>query len=104
MRKIPIAEAEAGQVVSKPIVTSAGVVLVQPGTALTPELVQRLNGLSVDALWVEGHDPNAKPVEQALIELEQRFVGHEGNRLMMDLKEIVAARLRQAAGEPDGQG
>jgi hypothetical protein len=103
MRKISLEEAQPGQMVTRPISSAAGVVLVQPGTALTPELLNRLRNLSIDTIWVEGLDPNAKPVEQVLQELDQRFAGHENDRLMMELKEIIAAGFRPpAAGGQNG--
>ncbi len=99
MRKLPLGEIEAGSVVARPVVTGTGVVLVRPGSPLTPELLARLDALHIDAVWLEGSSPDAKPLEVLLGELEARFAGHEGDDLMSDLKAVVAARLRQEAGE-----
>jgi hypothetical protein len=72
---------------------------------LSAELIGRLKNLAVDALWVEGQDPNARPVEELIEELNRRFAGHEQDRLMMELKAIVAAGFERAEVDGrDGQG
>lgn len=100
MRKLPLTEVAAGSIVARPVVAGSGVILVRPGTELTPELLARLDALHVDAIWLEGSSPDAKPVEQLLAELDTRFMGHEEDDLMTELKAVVAARLRrQEAGD-----
>lgn len=101
MRRVTIDEAQPDQVVSRPVTSAAGVVFVQPGTVLTTELIGRLRNLAVDALWVEGQDPNARPARELLEELDRRFAGHEQDRLMMELKAIVAAGFERTG--VDGQ-
>lgn len=101
MRRLPLTEIAAGSVVARPVLTGSGVVLVRPGTELTAELIARLDALHVDSVWLEGASPDAKPVEQLLLELDERFTGHEQDALMMDLKAVVAARLRRLDGGGD---
>ncbi len=99
MKRLSILEAKAGNVVARPVVAGSGVVLVRPGTPLTGELLGRLQSLGIDTLCVEGASPDAKPLDEILQALEQRFAGHEQNALMMELKAVVAARLTRGAAE-----
>jgi hypothetical protein len=99
MKRVSIPDAQAGEIVARPVVTSNGVVLVQPGTPLSAELLARLDDLGIDTICLEGPSPDAKPLDEILQALEQRFAGHEQNTLMMELKALVAARLTRGASE-----
>lgn len=99
MKKLSILEAKAGDVVARPVSTASGVVLVRPGTALTGELLGRLESLGIDTVCVEGPSADARPLDEILQALEERFAGHEQNALMMELKAVVAARLTRGAAE-----
>ena len=99
MKKVSIDEAEAGEIVARPVVTTGGVVLVRPGTQVSAELLARLDALGIDTICLEGPSPDAKPLDELMQALERRFAGHEQNPLMMELKAVVAARLAQGAGE-----
>jgi hypothetical protein len=95
MKKLPLGKVSPGEVVARPVSTSNGVVLVQPGTALTPEMVRRLEGLGIESIWLEGAAADARTPEELLAELDDRFAGHEGSELMMALKALVRTRLVQ---------
>lgn len=97
MKKVPITEVEPGQVVARPVAASSGMVMVQPGAVLTAEIIGRLLNLGVDTIWLEGAASDAKSIEVVLQELEQRFVGHEHDELMMEIKAAVASCIRQEA-------
>ncbi len=100
MKKLSIADAEAGQVVARPVATSGGMVMVQAGAELTVEIISRLMDLGIDTVWVEGTAENAKPVEQLLAELDLRFSGHDDDPLMMALKAVVVGCISQGAEQP----
>ena len=85
--------------VGRPVVTPGGVVLMQPGAVLTEDLIARLLNLGVDIVWLQGSGPDAKRVETLLAELDQRFVGHDHDSLMMELKAVIANRIRQGAAD-----
>jgi len=98
MRKLPLSEASPGEVVARPVVTSGGVILVQPGTVLTADILARLADLRVETVCLEGASADARPVEEILQELDRRFAVHEQDDLMMALKAAVAARVVKGAG------
>jgi hypothetical protein len=97
MKKLSITDVEAGQVVARPVATSSGLVMVQPGAELTTEVISRLADLGIDTLWVEGLSEDAKPIEDLLADLDRRFTGHDGDALMMALKAVVADCISQGA-------
>jgi hypothetical protein len=99
MKKILLSEVEPGEVVARPVAASSGMVMVQPGSVLTPDIIARLENLGVDWVWLEGSGEDAKPLEVVLAELDQRFAGHDGDALMMELKAVVAGCIRQGATE-----
>lgn len=99
MRRVAIGEVQPGDIVARPVATTSGVVLVRPGTPLSVELVSRLEGLGIDAIYLEGPSPDAPPLDDLLAALDRRFAGHESSPLMMELKAVVAARLSLGASE-----
>ncbi len=98
MKPQPLDRLAPGQVVAKTITTTGGMVLVRPGTVLTEKAIARLADLGIQSVCVEGPDDAARPLEEQLRELDERFEGHDGDRLMMQLKAIVAGQLRRQAG------
>jgi|WetSurMetagenome_2_1015567.scaffolds.fasta_scaffold158871_3 hypothetical protein len=97
MKKLSITELEPGQVVARPVVTSNGAVMVQPGGDLTAEIIARLAGLGIDVVWVKGVSENSKPLDALIADLDRRFGGHEDDPLMMALKAIVIDCVSQGA-------
>jgi hypothetical protein len=97
MKKLSITEVEATQVVARPVATSGGVVMVQPGAELTAEIIGRLADLGVETVWVEGTAENSKPLDVLIAELDRRFSGHEQDSLMMALKAVVVDCISQGS-------
>lgn len=93
MPKITIEDAQPGQKLLRPAATRAGVILVQPGEELTEPLIERLKSLGVDGVVIEGPPKLDKPLDEAIAEVEQRFVGHEDDPWMMALEQIALRQL-----------
>jgi hypothetical protein len=97
MKKLALKDIAAGEVVARPITTGSGVILVQPGTALTADVLDRLGAFGVEWVWLEGTNPDARPLEELLAELDRRFLGYEDDELMLELKASVGRRIRLGA-------
>jgi hypothetical protein len=95
MKKVPIAQVEPGGVVARPVSTGSGMLMVQAGAVLTGEIIGRLVNLGIDNVWLEGAAEDAVPLDLQLAALDRRFVGHEDNALMLELKAVVARRIQQ---------
>lgn len=97
MPRILLSKAQPGQVLTRPVTTSAGVVMVQAGSPLTPALIERLTNFGVDTVVV-GDDAaqaggDTRSMEERVREVEARFLGHDQDDWMMTLKQIVIAQL-----------
>jgi len=88
-------------VVARPVATSNGLVMVQPRSVLTSEIIARLSNLGIDTVWVEGTSADARPIDAVLADLDRRFTGHEQDPLMMALKAVVAGCISQGATNHD---
>lgn len=96
MRQISVEEAQAGDIVAEPVQDENGRVLLPVGAKLSPAVLSRLKGWGVVNLSVEGDDGEAgKSAEEFLGELDHRFAGHEGDVLMMRIKEVARQHLVQ---------
>jgi hypothetical protein len=104
MPRITLSRAQPGQKLTRPIVTSSGVVMVQAGAELTATLIDRLRGMGIDTVVVaSGDEPSTarRPLHERLAELDERFTGHEQDPWMMQLKDIVARQLAAGPGDAD---
>jgi hypothetical protein len=97
MLRILLSKAQPGQVLARPVTTSAGVVMVQAGSRLTPALIERLTNFGIDTIVVTGDaspaSADARPMEERIREIDARFAGHEQDDWMMTVKQIVIAQL-----------
>ena len=105
MRQVYLSEAQPGDVVAEPVVNDRGMVILPKGAELTKAVIGRLQKMNVVELVVEGEDPNAPPpktLEEQLEELEERFEGLDGNRVMMEIKSIAREHLVARKAESNG--
>ncbi len=96
MARLTIEEVVPGQTASRPVTNANGMVLVQAGTVLTASLIDRLKTLGVASVVVAGADGaghGGSPEEQAAA-IEHRFMGHEGDEIMMKIRDMVLAQLQ----------
>jgi hypothetical protein len=89
---VAIDEVEEGQTLAQGARVGAGAVLASPGTVLSAPLVERLKALGVTELDVRQAGPVLSQAEQ-LEQLELRFIGHDDDDLMIELKELVRSHI-----------
>lgn len=89
---VAIDEVEEGQTLAQGARVGAGAVLAPPGAVLTAPLVERLKALGVTELDIRRAGPVLSQAEQ-LEQLELRFVGHDDDDLMTELKELVRSHI-----------
>jgi len=96
--KIPLEDAVAGQRVARPVATPTGTVLLQAGEVLTSAVIAGLRRKGIDSLMIDGEVTGGVPsAADRLAELDVRFAGHDGNPLMMELKELMVRQIAQGA-------
>ena len=99
MQRILIAQAGPGMVLAKEILNPEGMVLCGAGTALTPALIERLIGMDIVDVTVEGHPvilEGEKTLQEELHEIDVRFQRVEDIAPLMYLKKRIQAKLAAA--------
>ena len=96
MQRILLAQAEPGMILAKEILNPEGLVLCGAGTPLSEALIERLAGMEVVDVTVEGHPVNVegeKTLPEELQEIDLRFSRVEDIAPLMYLKKRIQARL-----------
>lgn len=89
---VAIDEVEEGQTLAQGVRVGTGAVLAQAGTVLSEALMERLKTMGVTKVDIHQTGPLLSPAER-LEQLELRFVGHEDDDLMTELKALVRSQL-----------
>jgi len=96
VQRILLAQAGPGMILAKEILNPEGMVLCGAGTPLSPALIERLSGLDVVDVTVEGHPVNIegeKTLQEELQEIDLRFQRVEDIVPLMYLKKRIKAKL-----------
>ena len=99
MQRILLAQAGPGMTLAKEILNPEGLVLCGAGTALSPALIERLAGMDIVDVTVEGHPVNIegeKTLQEELQEIDLRFHRVEAIPPLMFLKKRIQAKLTAA--------
>lgn len=86
MLKVPVSSLKRGMKLAKPILNEGGMILFGAGTELTDTHIQRLEGMNISTVFIEGSSTPEKSKEEMLSELDARFKKTEGEPLMAMLK------------------
>ena len=101
MQKIPLKRAMPGMKLAKPVVNDRGMTLVGAGTQLTEDTIDRLVGMEVKRITVEGHPIDTgkeeKSLDQMLGELDGRFRKVKDDPLMKKIKNMISEVLKEQA-------
>ena len=64
---------QPGMILSKPVTNANGVVMLAEGTELTASLIDKIDGMDIDAVFVKGASQSGPTLEQMMEELDKRF-------------------------------
>lgn len=96
MQEILTAQAEEGMILGRDVITPEGMVLCGKGTALSPNLIERLKKMEVSHVLVEGRPVEVegeRSLAEELAEVDRRFSRVEDTPPLMYLKKKVKERL-----------
>jgi hypothetical protein len=96
MQQILTAQARAGMVLAKDVLTPEGRILCGKGTELSEALLERLARMEILHITVEGHPVQVegeKPLPEQLREIDRRFQRVEKIAPLMYLKKRIKERL-----------
>ncbi len=103
MQKIALKVAAPGMKLAKPVVNDRGMTLCGAGTVLSQDTIDRLSGMDVKRISVEGHPidtgQEVKSLSQQLEELNARFRRVEADPLMKKIKNTYSKILKEQAEE-----
>jgi len=109
MQKIPLNLAAAEMVLARDIFKNdspTGMPICGKSTVLTDSLINRLQQMGVQSLYVEGHPvwlEGDRSLPEQMIELEKRFSKTLDNRYNAILLEIHRNQLTAAMGDNGGR-
>ena len=101
MRQIFLEDAQPGDEVAQPVKNDRGMVILPKGAKLSVPMIAKMRRMGVLEVVIEGDDPNAPPpktLDELLEDLDFRFEGLEGNKLMMVIKKTAREHLVQRKG------
>ena len=113
MQKIPLSLAKPGMKLAKPITKPNGMPIIAAGVELTESLIDKLGGMGIDKLHVQGDAvaSSASPSER-VARLDHLFRRMEDDEWMMRVKGFLreyftikaAADAAQGVASQNGQG
>ena len=93
MPKLARENLQPGMKLAKPVLGQNGMVLLPEGAELTEKLIERIQGMDVAAIFVEGPSEQTVPLEEALAALDRRFAAVQEKPHMKALKRLVRKHL-----------
>jgi hypothetical protein len=91
--KIALDKLEAGMKLAKPVENSSGMVLLGENTELTIELIDKIKGMSIDSVYIQGVSKPSVPMEDMLSQLDERFIIVENEPHMDVLKRVFKEHI-----------
>ncbi|MBP8695592.1 MAG: hypothetical protein KBH73_03940 [Syntrophobacterales bacterium] len=98
MPKIPVEQLRPGMKLARPLENSSGMVLMAAGTELTEARISKIENMGVDSVYIDGPSRPARPKEELLAALEERFRKVGGNPRMALLKKAVQEHIEAMYG------
>jgi hypothetical protein len=89
MPKIALDRLEAGMKLAKPVENSSGMILLGENTELTVELIDKIRGMGIDSVYIQGMSKPSIPIDVMLSQLDERFKMVEGEPHMDVLKKLL---------------
>lgn len=93
MPKIPTEQLKPGMKLARPLQNSSGMVLMAEGTELTEARISKIENMGVDSVYIDGPSRPARPREELLSALEERFRKVESNPHMAVIKKAVREHI-----------
>ena len=89
---------QPGMILSKPVTNANGVVMLAEGTELTASLIDKIDGMDIDAVFVKGAPQSGPTLDQMMEELDKRFKKVEKAPYMDVIKKAVRDHLEGLYG------
>jgi hypothetical protein len=103
MKRIPLEQAKPGMVLAKPVMNSAGMIVVAAGMALDELLLTHLVRMGTAAVYVEGvaGDDEVKSLEDLERELDARFRKLDQEPQLFRIRQAIRRHLQDHRASHD---
>ncbi len=98
MPKIPVEQLRPGMKLARPLENTSGMVLMAEGTELTEARISKIENMGVDSVYIDGPSQPARPKEELLAALEERFRKAENSPPMAVIKKAVKEHIEAMYG------
>lgn len=80
---------------AKDVANDSGMVLIVKNTLLTPELIVRLNNMSIESVSIVTPGSAMMPKDKMFAELQKRFLKTNGEPLNDSLRKLCEQRIEE---------
>ena len=88
MKRVSVELLKAGAVLAQAVVNESGMILIGEGTVLKDSHIDRLQGMSINSVFVEGTSGPTKSKAELVAELDARFKKTEDEPYMLTVKRM----------------
>ena len=93
MSRILAAKLTPGMKLARPVLNESGFVMIGEDAELTEMLIEKIQGMGVDSVYVHGASKVRPPKEEVLAALDERFRNVEAMPNMGLLKKVIADHI-----------
>jgi len=98
MPKIPVEQLKPGMKLARPLENASGMVLMAEGTELTEARISKIENMGIDSVYIDGPSRPARPKEELLAALEERFSKVGNSPPMALIKKAVKEHIEAMYG------
>lgn len=98
MPRISVEKLEPGMRLAKPVTNRSGLVMLAEDTELTTALIEKINGLDIGGVYVQGMTRPDVSKDEMLAGLDRRFKRVEHEPYMNMIKEAVREHIEGLYG------
>ena len=106
MSRVLVAKLTPGMKLARPVLNESGFVMIGEEVELTDVLIEKIQSMGVDSVYVHGSSKARLPKEEVLAGLDERFRNVEDKPHMGMLKKVIAGHIEglyEELGPSDSQ-
>ncbi len=104
MTRVPAKKLVPGMRLARPVLNKNGLVMIAEDQDLTGALIEKIQDMDTEAVYVHGAAKELPPREEALAQLDRRFSKVEALPHMALLKGLIAEHIRSLYEEHGSEG
>lgn len=93
MSRISVTKLTPGMKLARPVLNESGFVMIGEDAELTDVLIEKIQGMGLDSVYIQGSSKDRPPKEEVLAGLDERFRNVEAKPHMGLLKKVIADHI-----------